>query len=111
MPNRDLLGQNELMVMLAILHSGNNAYGVPIGAQISERTGHEMLQGSIYAILERLEDRGLVVSRMGEATAQRGGRAKRFFELTAEGVRQVREARRVLNSLWEGLPKIVGGRS
>ena|ERR1700761_1661465 len=111
MRNREFLGQHELVVMLAVLRLGQHAYGVPIAAEILDKTGHEMLQGSVYAILERLEAKGLIASRLGEATPTRGGRAKRYFELTAEGVRQVRDAQRGLEALWKGLPKTLGARS
>lgn len=108
MRRREFLGQHELMVMLAVLRLGREAYGVPIASEIAERTGREMLQGSVYAILERLEDKALVSSRLGDATPQRGGRAKRYFTLTTEGIRQVREAQRALEALWVGLPKLSG---
>jgi DNA-binding PadR family transcriptional regulator len=96
------------MVMLAVMRLGREAYGVPIAAEIADKTGREMLQGSVYATLERLEAKGLVTSHLGEATPQRGGRAKRYFKLTAEGVRQVREAQRALEALWIGLPQSAG---
>ena len=108
MRKREFLGQHELMVMLAVLRLGREAYGVPIAAEIADKTGREMLQGSVYATLERLEAKGLVISQLGEATPQRGGRAKRYFKLTAEGVRQVREAQRALEALWVGLPQSAG---
>jgi DNA-binding PadR family transcriptional regulator len=108
MRKREFLGQHELMVMLAVMRLGREAYGVPIAAEIADKTGREMLQGSVYATLERLEAKGLVTSHLGEATPQRGGRAKRYFKLTAEGVRQVREAQRALEALWVGLPQSVG---
>ncbi|HEV2700694.1 MAG TPA: PadR family transcriptional regulator [Steroidobacteraceae bacterium] len=111
MRNREFVGQHELMVMLAVLRLGHEAYGVPIAAEIAQQTGREMLQGSVYAILERLETKGLVSSRLGEATTQRGGRAKRYFKLTGEGVRQVREARRALEALWGRLPHAAGDKS
>jgi PadR family transcriptional regulator PadR len=111
MRNREFLGQHELVVMLAVMRLGRQAYGVPIAAEIAEKTGREMLQGSVYAVLERLEAKGLVASRMGEATAQRGGRAKRYFEVSAEGVQQVREAQRALEALWKGLPRTAGAKS
>src|SRR6185312_9376061 len=82
-----------------------------IAAEIAQRTGREMLQGSVYAILERLESKGFVTSRLGEATLQRGGRAKRYFALTAEGSRQMRETQRALEALWQGLAKPAGTRS
>jgi PadR family transcriptional regulator PadR len=111
MRKREFLGQHEHLVMLAVLRLGRQAYGVPIAAEIAERTGREMLQGSVYAVLERLETRGLVSSRLGDATPERGGRAKRFFTLTAEGVRHVREAQHALESLWVRLPQGKGSKS
>jgi PadR family transcriptional regulator PadR len=110
MRNREFLGQHELMVMLAVLRLGREAYGVPIATEIANKTGREMLQGSVYAVLERLESKGLVTSRLGEATSQRGGRAKRYFALTAEGVRQVRETQSSLEALWKGVPKTAGAK-
>ncbi len=94
--------------MLAVLRLGREAYGVPIAAEIAAKTGREMLQGSVYAILERLEAKGFVVSRLGEATAQRGGRAKRYFALTTSGASQVQEAQRALEALWVDLPDTAG---
>jgi PadR family transcriptional regulator, regulatory protein PadR len=105
---REFLGQHELIVMLAVLRLGRDAYGVPIATEIADKTGREMLQGSVYAILERLEAKGLLLSELGEATPQRGGRAKRYFKLTAEGVKQVRDAQRALEALWDDLPKTAG---
>ena len=109
--SREFLGQHELMVMLAVLRLGPEAYGVPIAAEIAGRTGREMLLGSVYATLDRLEDKGLVSSQLGEATPQRGGRAKRYFKLTAAGLKQVRQAQRALEALWVNLPQVAGSRA
>ena len=106
--NREFLGQHELIVMLAVLRLGRDAYGVPIAAEIAHKTGREILQGSVYATLERLEAKGLVTSHLGDTTPQRGGRAKRYFKLTAEGVKQLRQAQRALEALWEDLPQGAG---
>ena len=65
---------------------------------------------SVCGILERLESKGLVTSRLGEATPQRGGRAKRYFALTADGGREARETQRALEALWQGLPMTAGAR-
>jgi PadR family transcriptional regulator PadR len=110
MGNREFIGQHELMVMLAVRRLGQQAYGVPIAAEILEKTGREMLLGSVYAILDRLAARGLVTSRLGEATPERGGRAKRYFRLTAEGIRHVSEAQRALEALWVGFPQTRGSK-
>jgi DNA-binding PadR family transcriptional regulator len=101
----------ELMVMLALIRLGDNAYGVPISKEIEERSGREVAVGSVYAALERLEQKGLVVSELGEATPERGGRAKRYFHMTGKGLREVRETQRSLVKLWQGLPELQGGKA
>src|SRR5579864_5460144 len=103
---REFLGHHELVVMLAVLRLGHEAYGVPIAAEIADRTGRQLLKGSVYATLERLEPKGLVRSELGDATPQRGGRAKRYFRLTEEGAKQVRQARHALEALWVDSPSM-----
>src|SRR5262245_51010511 len=98
----DTIGSFELMVMLAVLRLGEEAYGVPISIEIEERVGREVVVGSVYAALERLEGKGFVTSQLGEATPERGGRAKRYFRVTAKGVREIRRMQKALNSLWRG---------
>jgi DNA-binding PadR family transcriptional regulator len=109
MRKRDYLGSFELMVMLALIRLGENAYGVPISREIAERTGREVALGSVYDSLERLEEKGLVSSNLGAPTAERGGRAKRYFRVTAKGLREVRESQTALKKLWRGLPQLEGG--
>lgn len=106
---RGYLGEFELMVLLALIRLGDGAYGVPIAREIEARSGREAALGSVYASLERLEEKGLARSRLGEPTAERGGRAKRFFQVTAEGLREARETQRALESLWRGVPDLGGG--
>jgi PadR family transcriptional regulator PadR len=103
------LSNFELMVMLAIIRIGNDAYGVSISDEIEKTTGSEVLLGSVYDALARLEKKGLVLSEMGEATPERGGRAKRHFRTTSRGVRVVRDTQRSLVKLWNGLPQLKGG--
>ena len=109
MPRRTSLGEFELMVLLALIRLGDRAYGVPISREIEQRSGREVALGSVYATLERLEDKGLVTSTLGDPTAARGGRAKRYFHLTAQGLTEVRDTQRALISLWSGLPELDGG--
>jgi PadR family transcriptional regulator len=109
MAKRDYLGNFELMVMLSLMRLQENAYGVPISREIEETTGREVALASVYATLERLESKGLVRSDLGEPTPERGGRAKKYFHITARGLREVREARRGLRKLWERLPQLEGG--
>ena len=107
--SREALGNFELMVLLASLRVGEDAYGVPIAHELEESSGKDVLLGSVYAALDRLEDKGLVSSRLGDPTPERGGRAKKYFKVTAKGVREVRDAQRTLVKLWRGLPELQVG--
>jgi PadR family transcriptional regulator len=107
MKKQEHLWDFELMVMLALMRLGDTAYGVSISREIEERSGREVALGSVYATLERLEQRGLVSSELGEPTLERGGRAKRHFHVTGKGLRVVRERRRTLMKLWQGLPELI----
>jgi DNA-binding PadR family transcriptional regulator len=109
MTKRNYLGNFELMVMLALMRLGENAYGVPVSREIEECSRREVALGSVYATLERLEEKGFVASNLGEATSERGGRAKKYFRVTAKGVREVRATQRALTKLWQGLPELQGG--
>jgi PadR family transcriptional regulator PadR len=111
MSKRGYLADFELMVLLALMRLDDDAYGVPISREIERQSGREVALGTVYAALERLEEAGLVASQLGEATAQRGGRAKRYFRITKRGLREVREARRALINLWRGLKELEGGRA
>ncbi len=101
---REYLGEFELMVLLAILRLGDAAYGVPLARELAAARQRNVSAGSIYAALDRLEAKGLVTSTLGEATRERGGRAKRYFALTAEGVAAVQISRSTLTKLWAALP-------
>ncbi|HSY01022.1 MAG TPA: helix-turn-helix transcriptional regulator [Acidobacteriaceae bacterium] len=105
---RGYLGEFELMVLLAVIRLGDEAYGVPLTRELGEVRGREVSAGSVYAALERLEAKGLVSSNLGEATPERGGRAKRYFRVTEDGLSTARETRRVLNGLWKKLPPVGG---
>lgn len=103
---RRLLTDFEIMILLAIIRIGDGAYGVPIGREIETTTGRAVQLPAIYAALDRLAGQGLVESRLGEATAQRGGRAKKYFSLTQAGLGSVRDTRKALTALWARLPQV-----
>jgi PadR family transcriptional regulator PadR len=103
---RRLLTDFEIMILLAIIRIGDEAYGVPIEREIETTTGRAVQLPAIYAALDRLERQGLVESRLGEATAQRGGRAKKYFSLTPAGMGSVRDTRKALTALWARLPQV-----
>jgi PadR family transcriptional regulator, regulatory protein PadR len=90
--------------MLAILRQNPNAYGVSIRDEIKARTGKDYSIGTIYAALERLEERGYVSSREGEATAVRGGRRKLYFTITGAGQRSLSASLRTTDALRRGVP-------
>src|SRR5262245_26607477 len=106
---RVLLTDFELMILLAILRVGDEAYGVPISLEIERTAGRPVTRAAVYLALSRMEAGGLVESSLGESTPERGGRAKRFFRLTSAGTRAVRETRRALVALWSGIPALDGG--
>ena len=98
----------ELLVMSALLRLDNHAYGVPIVEEL-ERYQQRISVATVYVALNRLEAGGLVASALGEATRERGGRARRYFRVTAKGLREVRAVRRTLIQLWHGVPQLHGG--
>jgi DNA-binding PadR family transcriptional regulator len=103
-----LLGEFEQIVLLAILRLDENAYGVTIRAEIAACTDREPAPGALYTTLDRLQEKGLVTSRLGDPTPQRGGRAKRYFTVTAAGLEAVTRAQRSYQRLLDGL-RLLGG--
>jgi PadR family transcriptional regulator PadR len=106
MSGRDYLGEFEHMIVLALLRLGDEAYGVTVRQEIEARTKREVSIGAVYATLDRLEAKGYVKSHRGDPTPERGGRSKRFFNVTAKGVAAVNRAQRALHSMTEGLDLI-----
>lgn len=83
--SKHFLGEFEELVMLAVMRLGKEAYGVKVSDLIEEATGRRVSTGALYTALSRLEEKGFISSWMGEATAERGGRAKKYFEITSTG--------------------------
>jgi len=102
--SRESVGHFELLVLLALLRHGDEAYGVPIARAIEHSTGKPVILASVYNTLERLEEKGLVGSTIGQPTPERGGRAKRYFSITAAGLKEVKAAKKALTVLWRGIP-------
>lgn len=101
------LGELEILILLALIRLGDQAYGVSIAREIEASSGRSVALGSVYAALERLEDQkagALVSSKLGEATPERGGRAKRFFQITPLGIERVHALRQSLTSMWQSIP-------
>jgi len=107
----DVLGLFEQAVLVAVLHLRGDGYGRTILTDVQERLGREVTASAVYATLDRLEGKGLATSREGEATPERGGRAKRHFSITAAGVRSLHDARHATSSVWRGITLPLKGRS
>jgi len=105
MNGRTYLGEFELMLLLTVIQLGEGAYGVPISRGLESHRGRVVSLSSVYAALERLEGKGLVVSNFGDPTPERGGKAKRYFRVTKDGLSQLNETRRLLTQLWQTLPQ------
>ncbi|UFH56965.1 PadR family transcriptional regulator [Spirosoma sp. KNUC1025] len=100
---RSYLGEFEEIVLLTVAVLEGGAYGVAITHEIIEQTGRSVRLNQIHSALDRLEDKGMVKSEMGEPTAERGGRRKRLFTVTAYGRRTLQEIQEVRTSFWSRL--------
>ena len=103
------LGEFELMVMLAVLHRRGDAYGVTVAEELEERSGRSTSRGALYVTLKRLEEKGFLTSRLQRPEESRGGRRRRYYDATAEGVAAVGEAREAMRRMWRGLEGELGG--
>jgi PadR family transcriptional regulator, regulatory protein PadR len=97
------LGELEQLVLLAIARLGDDAYGVTVRREIATRTKRDLAFGSVYTTLARLEEKGLVASHLGEATPERGGRAKKHFVISAEGRRALRRSLSAIRTMARGI--------
>jgi DNA-binding PadR family transcriptional regulator len=110
-PTLPALGEFEVLLVLAVLHlaeQGQDAYGSAIRAEIEIRTGRPVPRGSIYVTLDRLEDKGLLVSRESGGSAVRGHRPKRLFKATPAGVRAVTASVAAVTRMHRGLETVLG---
>jgi len=97
------VGELEQQILLIVLRLGEEAYANPIGGMLRTAAGRRVARGALYTALERLEVKGCLRSTMGAPLPERGGRARRYFTVTAAGMRALRRSRRVLLALWDGL--------
>jgi DNA-binding PadR family transcriptional regulator len=102
MPNKTTyLGEFEHVVLLSILSLKDSAYGVTIRQNLKESIGRDVAIGALYSTAERLEKKGLLESRKGGHTAARGGKAKRYFTVTAQGLKALEKTKKELEILWQ----------
>lgn len=99
----DLLSRTEELLLLVVGELGDGAYGVPIRRRLARVAGRPISVGAVYVPLERLVHQGLLSASAGAPTPVRGGRRKRFYSLTAKGLRALRQTRRVTESAWAAM--------
>jgi DNA-binding PadR family transcriptional regulator len=107
MPTSAPLGEFEVAVLMAVLHLGDAAVGVAVRDEIAHRTGRAVARGAVYVTLDRLETKGLLTSRMDDATPERGGHRRRYFKVTAVGLKRVRQALAMVERMRAGLEPIL----
>ncbi len=103
MPKGDFLGAFEEIVLLALVHLGDNAYGMTVRREIEDRSGRAVSIGAVYSTLDRLESKGLVFSTYSNGSESRRGRAKRYFKLEPEGAKSLSRSSEILANMWRGL--------
>ncbi len=102
--SRAYLGEFEEVVLLTVAHWQGEAYGAALLEDIQQRTGRTVILSAVHVVLYRLEVKGLVTSAVGGATTERGGRRKRLYAVTAEGMRALSEVGKVREELWQLIP-------
>ena len=100
---RNSLGEFEEIVLLTVAVLREGAYGAAITDELEKQTGRSVSLSAVHAVLHRLEEKGMLSSRLGEATAERGGRRKRLFSVTLLGHRTLQGIRETRNRLWESI--------
>jgi PadR family transcriptional regulator, regulatory protein PadR len=101
------LGEFEEVVILTIAILNNEAYSVSIKDEIETRLARSVSMGALHTALKRLEDKGYLKSFAGEATEERAGRPKRYFEITALGKKAMQYSKATRDELWKAIPKTV----
>ena len=102
------LGEFEVIVLMAVMHLADDAYGSAVRDEIERRTDRDVARGAVYITLERLQEKGLLASKLGDSAPGRGGRPKRLFRVTAPGLKAVRHAVATLTRMHKGLEPLLG---
>jgi PadR family transcriptional regulator PadR len=101
------LGEFEQLILLTVIRIGADAYGASVQAEIEERGGRDVSISAVYTTLDRLEAKGLVRSRIGESTPQRGGKRKKHYEITPAGTRALRDAYELMKRMTKGIEPLL----
>lgn len=106
----DHLGEFEQLVLLAILRLGGESYGMAVRRELSRTAERTVAIGSVYATLERLEEKGMVSSRLGDPEPVKGGRARRFFRIEPQGQLALSRSREMMSRMWDGVDLVIESR-
>ncbi len=101
---RTYLGEFEEVVLLMVAILDGQGYGVTVSQELEQQTGRQVTFGTVHNTLIRLEEKGFVASALGGATAERGGRRKRLFRITAAGSRALQDIQQLRSQLWQLVP-------
>jgi len=105
---RERFGELEEQVVLALLQLGGESYAVPVADELARRTGRDVSPATVYMVMRRLDEQGLLTSRVGTPDPDRGGRPRRFYRVVKEAVvPELAESRRARLALWEGLEPLL----
>jgi PadR family transcriptional regulator PadR len=107
--SRAQIGELEQLVLYTVLRLGDDAYGVRIVEELRSRKPGPVSRPAVYLSLARLERRGLLSATLGDPSPVRGGRAKRYYRVSAEGMTVLRAVRRLYLDLWQGLERVLDG--
>ncbi len=101
------LGELEQMILLAVLQLNGEAFGTNVLQELSDRVGRTVSRGALYVTLDRLEEKGMLSSQLGDPTPRRGGKPKRYLTVTPAGLAALRRSRNAWMRLWEGLDSVL----
>jgi PadR family transcriptional regulator PadR len=103
MPRTEGLNKIEQLILLALARLGDDAYGMSVRDEIESRTGRSLSIAAVYNALDRLERSGLIGANLSSPTTERGGRAKKHFQIKAAAVRALRDEQTVMEQMWKDL--------
>jgi PadR family transcriptional regulator PadR len=104
--NTKFISRSEEFLLLAVWRLKDNAYGVAIREQIKEATGKTWAYGALFVMLRRLEKKGYLKSHFTDPSPQRGGKSKRIFRLSAQGIKALKDVRKAQESVWAGIEEL-----
>ncbi|MFC1628580.1 PadR family transcriptional regulator [Gemmatimonadota bacterium] len=107
MGNTSILGEFEQLILLAILRISGETHTAAIRQEIMDQIGRKVSRGAVYTTLDRLENKGLLSSVMGEPRPVRSGRARRYYAVEPDGLEALNEAREVMEKMWTGLEPLI----